>query len=256
MLNLEHLFLYIVASQKKGFINGNNLKRNVVTYLPRLKRFSFNIRSITREWNQIDTSSNEAMQKTFKDFKDQQIVSCVNIFPEEEKAHCHVYSRPYTIRCYDDIANNFQGGLFPTVRDVSLYDELPFEHEFFLQITHSFPMMEKLTVTNQKPQRVKLCRKSIGDHEEMSIIKYPHLIDVSLYEAHEDYLEEFLDDTRTCLPNGICLHVTYNSLQRVTHNFTRKSTQANCRKVDYLFLYDDFEMNESLKDYFPLTEIA
>lgn len=92
-------------------------------------------------------------------------------------------------------------------------------------------MMEQLTVTNQKPQRMKSWRNSLDDHEELSIIQYPHLINLLLNEAHKDYIEEFLDDTRTCLPNGIRLRLTYNSLRRVTHNFTRESTRANCRKV-------------------------
>ncbi|CAF3356207.1 unnamed protein product [Rotaria sp. Silwood2] len=51
-----------------------------------------------------------------------------------------------TLTHYHNITNNFPGGLFKCVRKVSLYDESPFEYEFFLQVVPSFPFMEKLTV--------------------------------------------------------------------------------------------------------------
>jgi hypothetical protein len=44
---------------------------------------------------------------------------------------------------YNDFSlptNNFQGGLFTNVTEVSLYDEHPFECEFFLRIAQSLDM--------------------------------------------------------------------------------------------------------------------
>ncbi len=52
---------------------------------------------------------------------------------QQKKAHCHAYSYPYKLKY---------------VCKVSLFDEHPFEHEFFLRIAESFPLMEKLTVVN------------------------------------------------------------------------------------------------------------
>jgi hypothetical protein len=43
-----------------------------------------------------------------------------------------MYSYPYTLTYYDDISNNFPGGLFKCVREISLFDERSFEHEFFV----------------------------------------------------------------------------------------------------------------------------
>ena len=163
------------------------------------------------------------MQKTFQDYKDQQIVCCVNIFPKREQGHCHIYSHPYTINCYYNVANHFPGGLFPTVRGASLYDELTFEHEFFLRIS-------------QWSWRI--------------INRWIFLFDQSYtwWSAWRLY--------RTSLPNGISLFVACNSLQKVTHNFTRNSTRVNCMKVAHLFLYNDFDMREFLKDYFSLAKIS
>jgi len=207
--------------------------------------------------NQIDLLSNEDIQQTFRDFKDNQIISCVNYFPEAEKARCHVYSYPFTMRYYYYIANNFPGGLFECVHEVSLYDEHPFEHEFFLQIAQSFPSMERLSLINWKQQQKKRCKKSKDDNQDLSIIKYRHLTELMLCEVHDDYVEQFLDDTKICLPNNVCLHVNYKSLRRVTHHFTRDSTRINCSKIERLYLFSDSKIpKRRLKDYFPHTEIS
>jgi len=91
------------------------------------------------------------------------------------------------MRSYENITNNFPGRLFQCVRKVSLYDEHPFEQEFFLQISQSFPLMENLTLSNWKPQNNERCRKSKDDNQDLSIIKYPHLTYLCLDETHDDY---------------------------------------------------------------------
>ncbi|CAF4086705.1 unnamed protein product, partial [Rotaria sordida] len=103
-------------------------------------------------YNEINLPSNEDIQKTFKDFKDKQIIYWSDYFPKEKKGYCRIYSYPYTLKYYDDITNHFPGGVFKYVRKVSLFDERPFQHEFFLRIEKSFPLMEELTVCNEKRQ--------------------------------------------------------------------------------------------------------
>jgi hypothetical protein len=63
----------------------------------------------------------------------------------------HIYSYPYEWKEYHKITNNFPGGISKYVREISLFDEQPFEHYFFLQISKSFPFMKKLTLINGKP---------------------------------------------------------------------------------------------------------
>ncbi len=43
-----------------------------------------------------------------------------------------------------------------------------------------------------------------------------HLTELSLIEAHEYYHEEFLLDTKTCLPTGVSLRINYRPLAKVT----------------------------------------
>jgi hypothetical protein len=149
MTNLQKLDLSFVGYVRKSFINGNNLKENIICHIPQLKKFTFNIRSIWFD-SPMNIPSNEDIQQTFKDFKDMRIISCVDYFQEREYSQCLVYSYPYKLEHYREITNHFPGGLFRCVREVLLYDEYPFEHEFFLRIAQSFPLVERLTVINKK----------------------------------------------------------------------------------------------------------
>ncbi|CAF4566190.1 unnamed protein product [Rotaria socialis] len=74
---------------------------------------------------------------------------------EQYRGQCHVYSYPFLMQYYDDITNNIPGGLYRCVRVVSLYDEHPFENEFFIRIAQSFPFMEELSLINRHSQNHK-----------------------------------------------------------------------------------------------------
>ncbi|CAF3800435.1 unnamed protein product [Rotaria sp. Silwood1] len=146
----------------------------------------------------------------------------------------------------------FIGVLFTCVRKISLYDERPFEHEFFLRIAQSFPILKILSLKNSKPQNNKLYRESENDNQDFSIIKYPYLTNLTLYFAHDDYIEEFLVDTKVCLPdNAVHLNIDYEQLNRVTHNFTRDITRINCAKLGSLCL-NGRRLPNYAKDYFPM----
>ncbi|CAF4170406.1 unnamed protein product [Rotaria sordida] len=101
------------------------------------------------------------------------------------------------------------GGIFTSVRRVSLFDERSFEHEFFLRIAQSFPFMEKLTLINNKRQNNKQFGKSKNKNQDLSIIEYPYLIELDLTQAQKDYYEQFLFDTKICLTNNVCVNMDY-----------------------------------------------
>ncbi|CAF2101594.1 unnamed protein product [Rotaria magnacalcarata] len=232
MVNLEKLDLQLNC-ERETFINGDDLKTNIINHLLRLNTFTFNIRSTSYCDNQTGLLSNEDIQQTFKDFQYNQVISCVDCFPKSSYSQCHIYSYPNKSTYYLKITNNFPGGLCQYVKIVSLFDERPFEHDFFLQIAQSFPFMKKLFVINNKAQKNKKCIKS--ENENFSIVEYHYLTELYLIEAHEDYVEEFLLDAKTCLPNGVHLHIDYQLLKKVTHNFQRDTTRINCSKINYLY---------------------
>ncbi|CAF4589421.1 unnamed protein product, partial [Rotaria sp. Silwood2] len=249
MSNLEKLCLNLVVCDKK-FVDGNELKHNIINHMARLQRFEFYICSDISLHNQIYLQSKEDIQHTFKDFKDDQVTSYVDYF-QEQYGLCHIYLYPDQLKYYYTVTNNFPGGLFTCVRTISLYDEHPFEHEFFLRIAQSFPFMKILSLRNLKPQNNKLCRESQNDNQDFSIINYPYLTTLTLYDAHDDYIEEFLVDTKICLPNNaVHLNIYYEQVKRVTHNFIRDTTRINCAKLNSLNL-NGRRLPKYAKDYFP-----
>jgi hypothetical protein len=252
MSNLEKLNLYLLIEGYQRLIDGNELKRNIVNHMPLLKEFAFDIRSSIRLSNENRLPSNEYIQYTLRKFQNNRIVFYTDSFSNAKIGKCHLYTCPYQLNYYDEITNNFPGGLFKYVHQISLYDERPFEHEFFIRIQQSFPIMKKLTLNNDNPQKNnKLFHQS---NQHFSIIKYSHLTELDLFQAHNDYLEEFLLDTKTCLMNNVQLYMDYRPLKKVTHNFTRKATRINCSKI--LFPYGNYinQFPKYFKDYFRLQK--
>jgi hypothetical protein len=58
--------------------------------------------------------------------------------------HCYICSHLCSndIKCYSYITNKFTGEIFEFVTKISLFDEYPFEHEFFIKISKSFPLIK------------------------------------------------------------------------------------------------------------------
>ena len=129
-----------------------DFQENIINHMTRLNKFTLNICSFTPLPNQFNLQSNEHIRHKFKNWLTKnQIISCTDYFPKMEFSYCHIYSYPYRLTYYNYISNNFPGGLFTHVVEIFLYDERPFEHEFFIQIQKSFPFIRSLTVKNFKP---------------------------------------------------------------------------------------------------------
>ncbi|CAF4421091.1 unnamed protein product, partial [Rotaria sp. Silwood2] len=167
ILNLEKLELNVNISMTTTIIDGNYLKRNILNHMIQLDKFTFNIHSWFGLRNQIYFPSNENIQHTFNNFKNNKIISY---------------------------------------------------------------------------------------NQDLLIIKYPYLTDLTLDLVNDDYVEQFLLNTRTCLPNTVELLIGYEQLKRVTHNFTRNITRINCTKLSSLCMLAD-EIPKYVKDYFPHTKI-
>ncbi|CAF2392403.1 unnamed protein product [Rotaria sp. Silwood2] len=177
--------------------------------------------------NQFIIPSNEDYKNTFKNFNNL-MVSNVYHFSKMKFFYSHIYSYPYRWTCYQYIKNDFPGGLFKCVHTISLCDECPFEHDFFLRILKSFPFIKKLSLYNYEPQK--------NNYLQWPIIKYHHLIEIELVKTHDDYVDEFLNNTKMCLLNNVHLRVHYDSLEKTTNNFTRDATRINCSKITTLTL--------------------
>ncbi|CAF4201076.1 unnamed protein product, partial [Rotaria sordida] len=98
MINLEKLLLYLVIICDRTFIDGNNLKKNIINHLPLLRQFIFNIHSKLSFDNEMHFLLNEDIQDTFTDFKDYEVISSVDYFPNDGSGQSHIYTYPYTLR--------------------------------------------------------------------------------------------------------------------------------------------------------------
>ncbi|CAF3635784.1 unnamed protein product [Adineta steineri] len=205
MSNLEQLSLYFI-SPHGPIIDGDHLEKNIINYMPKLNKFGFSVHSNVLLNKQIYLPSNDDIQKSFRKFQKNHVISNVGYFSQENQYHCHVYSYPYTLTYYDNITNNFSSGLFKCVRAISLFDERPFEHDFFFQIAQCFPYLEKLNLHNRQLQK--------NENQQLSLIKFPHLVELDLVRVHESYVEQFLDYRKTSLPNYVYLYVDYRILDQ------------------------------------------
>ena len=75
---------------------------------------------------------------------------------------------------------------------------------------------------------------SIVNHTH-SIVEYSHLTSLDLRYGHRDYVEQFLNETKTHLPCLTELAVVDVCLKTLTNNFTRDETRRNCVKIKRLF---------------------
>ncbi|CAF3758233.1 unnamed protein product [Rotaria socialis] len=244
------MFLFCVRCYEK-LIDGETLKKDIVIYMPHLYKFTFNICSIIYHRNQTNFPLNEHIQKTFQYFPNNEIITCIDHFQEKAYSQCHIYSYPYKWEVYNNITNNFRGGLFMSVTKVLLYDEHSFEYEVFLRISKSFPFMRELTINNRKAQNKKQFIKSNNDDQILPIIEYPNLQRLDVSDTHDDYVELFLFDTKIFLPNDLHICTHYQSLKTVTYYFTRYTTGSNCVKLAALYVDEMDRINEHIKNYFP-----
>ena len=207
MSYLEQLFLNVCIERHildEPFIDENSLKNNIINHMPILNKLVFSIHSNKDHSDDVlHLPPNDGIQHTFKDFEDYQVVSYFHYFPEAKITQYHIYSYPYYMDSLHRLTNSFPGGLFEFVHKVYLFDEQPFEHEFFIRIAQAFPYLKILMMKDDSPQKYKQCSQSSENHQNFQVITYPHLNHLILFSSHEHYLEQFLDNNKTCLLNYI-----------------------------------------------------
>ncbi|CAF4054585.1 unnamed protein product [Rotaria sp. Silwood2] len=187
MVNLETLTLFLFLIQiDLDYVDGIQLHNDILIYLPRLKKFTFSIHTgVIMKRIKIHLSSNEDIQNSFIGRGYGQVGSYVCTLPLKTmnycKGHCHIYSLPYQFKHFFGLNNSyhFQDGIFDKVRRLTMNDiESPFEHQFFILVSHYFPIVEELTIYNHISQQDK--------KNSSTLIIFPHLIFLNLAESPRD----------------------------------------------------------------------
>jgi hypothetical protein len=231
MINLEELSLDLRVNNRFTFIDGIHFKNEMLIHLPNLQTFKFNIITQCQFMsNEIHRQSNNDISRTFLDWPYGKVDGYISHYPNNT-AQCHVFSLPCSMTDIYRISYGFQGSLYRNVRYLSLSDRVyPFKHEFFLRIARAFPFITDLTVLNNRiPDNI-----DENNDKKTSIVEFHHLISLTIHFQRAFYVEQFLVDTNTYLPNLIDLTVSYNNLVTVTENFTRHATRSNCSKIQTL----------------------
>ena len=121
------------------------------------------------------------------------------------------------------IGNTFPNIIFNHVIRLVVDDGIPFEHEFFMRIAWSFPLLKILHVYNLMPQSPISNKLNSNDNQLYStIIEYPYLTSLNLGFVHHDYIDQFLNDKKTYLPRLTKLTVNYDKLTIVTETLQTK----------------------------------
>ncbi|CAF2514202.1 unnamed protein product [Rotaria sp. Silwood2] len=138
MSNLEELFLNIsigLSTPDKSFIDGNDLKRDIINHMPKLNKFVFSIHSNLDVDDLTHLPSNEDIQRTFKGLEDYQIISYIHYLPDDQIGQCHIYSQPYTMNYLYRLTNSFPSGLFKFVHN---YPSEKFQRLKLIKISKSY----------------------------------------------------------------------------------------------------------------------
>ncbi|CAF0769087.1 unnamed protein product [Adineta steineri] len=249
MLNLEQLVLCLTVRNRNGLIDGTHLQNEILIYMPFLKIFTFDIRT----WNIINgslpTLSNDDIQQTFSNIRYRQIGCTVRYFLTNSVL-CHVFTLPFTFDYLQCLTNHFPNVSFNHVLYLSICDISPFEHEFFIRLSHAVPLLKHLTVTNSTAQICKAQEQN--NNQSYLIVEFKYLNFLSVMNSDISYTEQFLLDTRTYLPCLTELRINYEYLKTVTDDFTREATRLNCSKIKRLITEVTLIHSNDLFRYFPL----
>ncbi len=239
MINLEELKLYLhVGRSNSTFIDGIQLYDQFLIHMTQLKKFTFNIKTTVFE-NSNNTRfklpSNKDIQHSFIGRGYQQVASYVDTKSSGWEGECHIYSVPYDFEYFIDLDKHFQSGRFHKVRELSICGRDPLEYKLFQIISHDFPFLNILFISNRYP---------IEDKQYSSKL----ITFLDLKYTHVDYLELFLMKNNAYLPRLLNLSLEYESLTMITHNFTNNPTHFNFHKLKTLDVHLSFVRPE----YFPL----
>jgi len=249
MPNLNSLILHLNIKQSQ-VIDGIHLNENILHHMLHLNTFTFNICSIILTSETNNFLSADVIQNTFINWKYSPVICCIDHF-SNGYTYSHIYSTPFKMTRFMWLTNNFRGHHLQSVIDLTLYDKRPFEHAFFEWISKGFPLLKYLKVNNLTPQIMKCETTSINDKQISSKISYLHLFQLNLYDAHIDYVEQFVCDKNAYVPSLHTLILEYEELVTVTNNFTNDSTRFNCRQLKRLISDKSRMFSERFRLYFP-----
>ena len=252
MTHLEELTLSIGIRNRSSFLDGIHFNDHILSSMPKLRTFTFDIDMEIIGINAEYLPSSNDIRRTF--IEKGHGADCYIDHRSRQRSRCHVYSFPFPLNTLHTISNNFPGGLFVSVRRLCLFDATrPFENDFFVRLSQSFPLLKILSITNNFEQEKKQSCQSVERKEASSMIRFAHLTNLYFDCVHIDYLEEFFLNSNMYLPCLTKLCIEYEDLLTITENFTNNAARSLCSKVEKIDFHEEtMVLPKEFYLYFPL----
>ena len=229
--SVEHLTLLLAIDVNQNgpnhFIDGLDLQRDIISYMPNLFQFNFHIRSILKNADHIKL---DKIRQSFIQYE-QSIDYTIDYF-NNEYGQCQIYSLPFIGTRLDFISNQFPlfdvENRFSNVTMLLLFDDIkPFEHVFFQRIAQVLPRLKVLEVFNLLQQE-----KTPATNNS---IEFRYLTTLILHDVHADYVEQFL--CRSYLPCLIELVIRNDLLVKIIKR-KKQQIKNNCSKVETVIILE------------------
>jgi hypothetical protein len=234
------LAIGVTGSRPDHFIDGFDLQRDIISFMPHLRQFNFHIRSILKNPPHMDI---DRIRQSF--IKQQSFVDCALDYFNYNYGQCQIYSLPFIGTRLDFISNRFPlfdtQNTFSNVTSLLLFDNIkPFESDFFECVARALPRLRILDVFNRLKQVEK--KKTTTN-----LIEFPQLTALILHNIHLNYAEQLL--CRSRLPCLVELIINFNSLLDII-------VGNNCSKVERLQIVKPWiKPTRFVFKFFPLVPI-
>lgn len=251
MSHLEKLTLYLRVKNRDAFIDSSHLENEIFLYMPQLRSYTFYI-STYITIDSFHYIPSQDSQRIITNIRQQSMTSIINYIDTNE-AVCHIFSLPFIFDRIEDLGNIFPDSVFNYVTYLLVEDIYPFNHEVFIRVARSFPLLNHFRIVNLEQQSSRyISSVSSNNTPSNAIAEYHHLTLLNLRCVNTDYIEQFLNEAKTYVPCLTELTVSYNDLRIVTNNFTKEETRRNCAKVKRLTMIGSFVHLKEFYLYFPL----
>ena len=241
---VEHLTLLLAieltVNGRNHFIDGSDLQRDIISYMPNLFQFNFHIRSILKHADHIKL---DKIRQSFIQYE--QFIDYTIDYFNNEYGQCQIYSLPFIGTRLDFISNRFPlfdvENRFSNVTMLTLYDDItPFEHIFFQRIAQVLRRLKVLEVFNLLQQE-----KTPATNNS---IEFRYLTTLILHDVHADYVEQFL--CRSYLPCLIQLVIRNDLLVEIIKR-KEQEIKNNCSKIETLITLEPWIYPSCYRKYFP-----
>ncbi|CAF0787662.1 unnamed protein product [Adineta steineri] len=249
MINLEKLTLNLSFLFETTFIDPIYLLKQLTMHMLRLTSFNFYLGIQYNKNGLLPYLSNNNIKQNYVRIGNQEILDFVQNV--NRTIVYHIFTLPFQFTRLLYVGNIFPSITFNYVIDLYLYDQVPFEHEFFLRISKAFPKLKRLCMLNSRPWSYETHISFDNVIQPYEIVEYPHLSILTI-TASIFYLEQFLNETITRLPSLTELKVFYDELRYITQDFTRQTTRHNCANVKRLWINKLVAGSKDYWSYFPL----